>query len=286
MQLSTMTNIHQIYQDDESFFTTVQCIDACAQAGYRVMDMSLSGITQPGRYLYLREAQLPWLEEVIDALDQNHVRFLQCHGVFYGTKLDQKSEDFSMFIENIKNNLWLASKLSIPWMVLHPLSCQQYEEHEVQEIMKENVVFFRSLYELSEKFGVGIAIENMITGPFQSAERLLELLDGINHPASFGVCWDTGHANLTKQNQAESIYLLGSKLKTTHIADNRGIVDDHLLPFSGIIEWRSLVSAMKKIEYSGAFSFEAHNATRNYPLELRKEVLHLSYLIGKNLLEG
>ena len=87
----------------------------------------------------------------------------------------------------------------------------------------------------------------------------------------------------TMQNQCESIRLLGSTLKATHIADNRGVVDDYLLPFSGIIDWYTLVDALKEIEYTGAFSFEVHNATKNYPPQLRKPLLELSYQIGKTL---
>lgn len=148
MQLSTMTNIHQIFNDDEDYFSTKECIEACSQAGYRVMDMSLSGITQPGRYLHSREAQLPWLEEVHGALARSKVRFAQCHGgVFYGTKLDQKTKDFSEFVENIKENFWLASELSIPWMVLHPLQCIQFEEQEHQKILKK--ILFSSVLSLS-----------------------------------------------------------------------------------------------------------------------------------------
>lgn len=284
MQLSAMTNIHQFYHDDDNYFPTTECIEVCARAGYRALDLSLTRNTGPGRYLHSREAQLPWIEEVYAALERHSIRFVQCHGVYYGAEVAQESEVFTQFKENIKDNLRLASEFSIPWMVLHPLQCCRSGEHERQKILDENIAFFRSFTQICERTGVGIAIENMISGPFQDASTLLELLDGLGDTNLFGICWDTGHANLSKQNQCESIRLLGGNLKATHIADNRGVVDDHLLPFSGVVDWYPLVDALMEIKYAGAFSFEVHNATKNYPTQLRKQLLELSYSIGCTLL--
>jgi sugar phosphate isomerase/epimerase len=283
MRISTMTNIHMLLNEQQDFFSTVQCIEACADAGYRVLDLSLSGITQPGRYLHEPSSHGLWLREVQAALKDRGVVFSQAHGVFFGCKLDPKSDEFAAFKRVMRENFQIAGALEIPWMVFHPQIFTTDGEIDRAEIFKANVELFTSLTDLIDETGVGIAIENMLSDPFKSADSLLELLDALDGGNRFGLCWDTGHAHLTGQDQVASIMKMGSKLKATHIADNRGIKDDHLLPFSGTIEWAPVVEAFKNSGYAGDFSFEVHNATKNYPIELRKDVLKLSYDIATYL---
>jgi sugar phosphate isomerase/epimerase len=45
-------------------------------------------------------------------------------------------------------------------------------------------------------------------------------------------------------------------LLTTHVHDNRGKTDDHLVPFDGTIEWASALTAVEKIGYDGTLLFE------------------------------
>lgn len=54
-----------------------------------------------------------------------------------------------------------------------------------------------------------------------NAEDLLELLDKLNADDIFGICWDTGHANLAQVNQPAAIQQIGSRLKGITINDNR-----------------------------------------------------------------
>jgi sugar phosphate isomerase/epimerase len=150
--------------------------------------------------------------------------------------------------------------------------------------MQINTAFFRSLIPIIDETGVGIAIENMIGGQFTDAASLLELLNRIDGKDRFGLCWDTGHAHLNKLDQVKSIQMMGNKLKATHIADNRGLADDHLFPFSGTIDWEPIAKALQTSGYEGVFSFEVHNATMNHPVELRESVLKNGFAIGNYLI--
>jgi sugar phosphate isomerase/epimerase len=286
MRLSTMTNIHQIYLDDDYYFSTAECIRACAAAGFKIMDLSLSGITQPGRYLHEENSHFAWLEGVRAAMADTGVVFSQSHSVFYGSGYLPGSPEYDSYLQNIKSNIKLSGLLGIPWTVVHPLNGKNLEGKPHDEIIGANVDFCRSLLDDMHENHVGVSIENMIHEPFTSADSLLELLDAIDGGNDFGICWDTGHANLSKQDQPKSILKLGNRLKMTHIADNRGNFDDHLLPYSGTVDWAPLVDAMKNSGYGGDFNYEVHNASRNYPISLRSRFLKLAYDIGCCLLEG
>ena len=43
---------------------------------------------------------------------------------------------------------------------------------------------------------------------------------------------------------------------TTHLHDNKGKTDDHLLPFQGAINWPSVLMAFRKVGYDGVWMFE------------------------------
>ena len=43
---------------------------------------------------------------------------------------------------------------------------------------------------------------------------------------------------------------------TTHVHDNRGRTDDHLVPFDGTIDWPAALMALSKVGYTGPLVFE------------------------------
>ena len=55
-------------------------------------------------------------------------------------------------------------------------------------------------------------------------------LDGV------GICLDFGHAHLDG-DVVDAIETVSEHLIATHVHDNRGRADDHLLPFDGTIDW-------------------------------------------------
>ena len=78
-----------------------------------------------------------------------------------------------------------------------------------------------------------------------------------------GVCLDVGHAHLMAGagrrgdgGAIDAVETLGGHLVTTHIHDNAGKRDDHLVPFKGTINWSALVMAMEKVGYDGVWMFE------------------------------
>ena len=71
-------------------------------------------------------------------------------------------------------------------------------------------------------------------------------LDGLD----VGVCLDYGHAHLMG-DLGEAIETLSGHLWTTHVHDNGGKRDDHLVPFAGTIDWDAAMMETQKIGYDG-----------------------------------
>jgi sugar phosphate isomerase/epimerase len=113
----------------------------------------------------------------------------------------------------------------------------------------------RSLEELrtvAEPLGVRIAVEvipNQLSGAGSIVHFVEDDLDGL------GICLDFGHAHLDG-DVADAVETVSEYLIATHVHDNRGRHDDHLLPFDGTIDWAGTLLAVQKIGYDGPFMFE------------------------------
>lgn len=93
-----------------------------------------------------------------------------------------------------------------------------------------------------EEQEVRIAIENVVT-PLSKTDVLRKLVDEYDSD-HLGLCLDTGHANLN-ETVSGAIRNCGPRLLATHIADNRGKEDDHLVPFQGEIDWYQTYRLLK-----------------------------------------
>ena len=110
------------------------------------------------------------------------------------------------------------------------------------------------IYGLAEAVGVDLAIE-VIPNPLSSAAALVDLIEQEADLPRLGICLDVGHAHLMG-DVGEAIETCSGYLATTHLHDNRGTSDDHLVPYAGTIDWAAALMSMQKIGYEGAWIFE------------------------------
>lgn len=128
----------------------------------------------------------------------------------------------------------------------------------------------RSLEELSpvaQQYGVRLAVE-VIPNVLSTPAALVDLIESDIDAADLGICMDVGHARLMG-DVVDAIETCSGHLFTTHLHDNRGRNDDHLVPGKGVIDWDATLLALQKIGYDGAWMFElAAAAERKSVLEL------------------
>lgn len=106
--------------------------------------------------------------------------------------------------------------------------------------------------------GVQLAIE-VIPNALSTPEALIELLEGDLELGDAAVCLDVGHAHLL-DGAPEAAETLAGHVVTTHLHDNRGTRDDHLVPFQGTLDWASTLTALSKTGYAGPLIFEVADA--------------------------
>jgi sugar phosphate isomerase/epimerase len=107
---------------------------------------------------------------------------------------------------------------------------------------------------LASDAGVRVALE-VIPNPLSSAATLVRLIEEDLDGLDAGICLDYGHAHLMG-DLGEAIETISGHLWSTHVHDNGGKRDDHLVPFSGSINWETAITETQKIGYEGTMMFE------------------------------
>jgi len=102
--------------------------------------------------------------------------------------------------------------------------------------------------------GVRVALE-VIPNDLSAAGTLVHLIEEDMEGLDVGICLDYGHAHIMG-DLGDAIETISGHLWTTHVHDNGGRQDDHLVPFAGSIDWNLAVMETQKIGYDGAMMFE------------------------------
>ena len=89
--------------------------------------------------------------------------------------------------------------------------------------------------------GVTLALENT-PGEMASPANLKNFLEQ-TRLTNVKLCFDTGHAHLEGGVDA-GLEAISDLVVTTHIHDNRGERDEHVLPYEGTIDWNGALAAL------------------------------------------
>jgi sugar phosphate isomerase/epimerase len=102
--------------------------------------------------------------------------------------------------------------------------------------------------------GVKLAVE-LMPNALSTAGALADLFDGDLDLGETGTCLDLGHAHLAGAIDA-AIDRLSGTILTTHVHDNNGREDAHLVPYQGTIDWPASLASLWKVGYRGRLVFE------------------------------
>lgn len=239
----------------------------------------------------LNKTEYEWekaTEEIGTILEKYNLKCIQSHPYYYDLTISSEKiieeNEFAM-----KQGIIASGKLGAKWCAFHPRSFLTGGRYH--QSFEDNKKSFSQYLEIAKKYGTGIAAENLlIIGtiqpiiPFYCSDYgdLVELVDYFNDP-DMKICWDTGHANLMRFDQATAIKYIGDRLKCTHIHNNFHRDDEHLTVDQGDIKWPLVMGALKEINYDGPLTLETH--CRYFEPELLKSfAVHnfktLEYLEG------
>lgn len=177
-------------------------------------------------------------------------------------------------VETLCRWIDLYEAIGIKNMVLH---CDNMVESGLgkKERTRRNVEKLKVLAQHVKDKDITICLENLRPHTpddpeliDRNADDLNGIIDAVGSDR-FGICLDTGHLHLTDKDQREFILKAGKRLKALHIANNEGVTDQHMMPYSrGTVDFVQVVKTLKEIGYDGLFNLEIPGE-RRAPAEVR-----------------
>lgn len=190
-----------------------------------------------------RAGQLPELVRNSGlVLDNIHASFWHSNYIWVESKSEQ-----SVSRQELSNTLEFCGKYQIPIMVMH-LSAG----HSPPPPNRNGLELIRELVRRAEDLGVIIALEN--TEDY--GNRYLDFVFSNIRSPNLGFCYDSSHDYIARESRGEALQKWGSYLVTTHLSDNQGINDDHLLPGYGKIDWKKVMKHFPKSTFKGILLLE------------------------------
>lgn len=156
-------------------------------------------------------------------------------------------------IEECTRALDLATVAPYRYLVLHLGVPDEYAPPSGDNQRDAVLRTLEALLPVAERVGVRIAVE-VIPNALSTAGQLVRLIEEEDLPG-LGICLDVGHARL-QGDVVDALETVAGYLVTTHLHDNGGRRDDHLLPFDGVIDWAQLLIAFQKVGYDGTLMLE------------------------------
>lgn len=279
MKLSTTTDRF------EEKFGLKKAIDLLAQAGYDALDFS-----QFNEQVYLADYGKEYYSEIKKYANDKGVYFNQSHAPF-GSSFEDEDKTERRFNE-IALSIKRASYLGVENIVVHPCQHLAYDiEGNPEKLFEYNMRFYRKLIPYCEEYNIKIALENMWqhTGMINHStcsrpEEFVRYLDELNNDC-FVACLDIGHATLVREDVSEFVQKLGNKrLKALHVHDVDGTRDSHTLPFFGCVNWEKVMTALRRIDYTGDLTFEADSFMDSKPDALLPDCAKLMEKTGRHLI--
>ncbi|MCQ2796132.1 MAG: sugar phosphate isomerase/epimerase [Bacilli bacterium] len=255
---------------------TYEALDYIKEAGYEAFDLTIfwesarDSLGVVSNYQELVKRFKEYMDKLGLVCRQTHAYFTS------GISPELIEKRFKIISQDIKVSKLVGAKIC----VIHPIW---------ELSLDENVKFIKRFIPLIHELDIKLAIENVWgvkdNKPSimcsSTASNLKELLDKLNDD-HIGACVDIGHAEMGNLNTSASsiIKTLKDKVFTLHIHDNDKYSDLHQLPYSGSIDFTSVLDALKEINYQGDIVFEVSHCYMNMPKELYPATLSYLKKIG------
>ena len=220
------------------------------------------------RSLFAEGKEESIIASIKENLDKAGLACSQVHLPFYDLTLP--STCYDDFVETQMRGAFKAmTVLGAKWGAWHPVSAPECS-HNRKVAMKANKEMLKRHLETAEKYGVGIAVENIFAPFFSSVvEDHIELIESMNSPL-IGACWDFGHANLqeSERGHVEDFKMIVDKIKILHVNDNHAREDRHLAPGFGTAKFDALLPILFRAGFDGYFNMECSVPRRNSDIML------------------
>lgn len=295
MRIGTSTTLYLRRRGETKNRSYIEQLKFGCEAGFKVFDFSGYFSTRAAAEDELSKDN--WKDTIYNLANeatklgaefsQSHLPY--CDYIFING-MQPTDEIKNLYAEMSYRTIEASRMLGVKWTTIHPLTDNIHDEWNNEVNMKSTKEYYAPFIERAISNNIGVCYENMFAhnalnplDPIKrrycaSAEELCELVDSYNSD-KIGVTWDFGHSKIMGHaDQSRELEYIGKRLKATHVQDNNGKKDSHLIPFiGGDIKWEKIMPTLKKIGYEGDFVLETHAFMCNMPDELCRDAALLAY---------
>lgn len=206
--------------------------------------------------------------QLVKDMDRTGLKFVDGHAAYSAESTFTAPDELrGMVIARSMLTLAIMADFGVKNCCFHVGKASEYQGMTVEEGRRNVRLALDAVLPYAEKLGVVIGLEN-IFHPLNNSAHVVELIKEYDSP-NLGICFDCGHANIMengKNNPNCVMYnrwgLVGFKpeeiiwetdvlgaflpyIVMCHLHDNDGVTDQHLLPGSGTVDFKKVLSRLK-----------------------------------------
>ncbi len=251
------------------FGTDKEYCEMLVKAGYTAVDMNDTS-HKPEIFLQSEDEQFAFVKNAVDNILSVGLKIGQCHAPHTKSLWCTTHEESEQNIVTIENCVKVASKIKIPYTVVHPIVYAfNNDGGDTDKYWEINVQMLRRVLKYAEN--TTICLENMpgIGGVIRTGEDMAKMLSDVGDD-NLMVCLDTGHLVSQNGKATDFFAAVGDRVKTLHIHDSIPGQDLHLLAGTGNGDWEDFKTALKQYNYHGNINSES-NFVYKTPKDLQLE---------------
>lgn len=245
----------RIYEDyPGGKFSYTAMVDFFEKAGLPAIDMSFESLSR------LDDSKNAVLYAAAKRAREKNIEMPVCHLSFYMPS-PRDALLMAKYSLELRSNIDMAALMGIPLAVIHPIAWYS-SEIKYGDWVRANMAFLSPLVEYARAKGIKLCIENMPSDREAPENHLYGScalnISSLAEKLGAGICWDTGHANISGYRQSEQMQILKGKIDVLHVHDNggKGTKDSHMLPFDGNVDWEDVAFGMRCSGFEGILDVE------------------------------
>ena len=256
-----------LYRPDKSKVPFIENVSLMRDAGFTETDYTFTtaDIMSPG---WNRE-----FKDRVRILADNGISIRYTHLPF-DYPSEETPESMNRFLDATKVAIEETAESGAVCSTIHPHAFFQLEpDYDPVKEYDQAISFLVPYVEYAKKCDVKLALENMRSKGRKANPPMkrfgMEVDDIIRCADELGIgnTWDTGHGNISEQEQYTSICKLGKRLLEVHFNDNFAEGDVHIAAFTGNLEWERVINGLREIGFDGSINMEL--SCKNMPMEVR-----------------
>lgn len=284
----------------EKYYNVDESYRVIAEAGFDGVDVNLDHLLCPDEIRKLMHVPVyscddnsfleyfrPWKE----AAEKYGIQNFQAHAPFPTHIAGEEGYD-NYLIDVLKKTIQGCAYIGCHRLVIHPFFQPYIGRENPEAEWERNITSYSALIPAAKACGVMICLENMFSvyngsiyanccSDITTACRYIDELNKIAGEKIFGFCLDTGHLLLCKLDLKDAIVRLGNRIECLHVHDNNGLEDQHIAPYTGVMDWKHFMEGLKAIGYDKPMCFETFNIWNKFPKDICPEVMRTICKTGR-----